>query len=238
MSPQHTSKLAPIGVLLVALVFTIFLVRGTFTLGSAQSGTAQLPDESRHLYDLVPKDLPIKIKIKAEKEKAFKDLNNAHWTRDFELEVKNIGDKPIYFVSLVFTLPEVTMPDGNLFGFSMHYGRGEFITDFNTIPTDKDTPINPGETHVFRIPIETATGWERYQEDQKLKPPKKVEVMFDHLSYGDGTGFQGPNGRAVDRRKRLGSKEATEGASPPTVPCEIQGKTSLGPNEPPVCGRT
>jgi hypothetical protein len=72
------------------------------------------------------------------------------------------------------------MPDGNLFGFSMHYGRGEFITDFNTIPTDKDTPINPGETHVFRIPIETATGWERCQEDQKLKPPKKVEVMFDH----------------------------------------------------------
>src|SRR5689334_18813693 len=56
-----------------------------------------LPQENeRQLEDQIPKHIPIKIKIKKEKEAGFKDLNNERWAREFELEVTNTGTKPIY----------------------------------------------------------------------------------------------------------------------------------------------
>src|SRR5437763_1750016 len=37
--------------------------------------------EERELEDTTPKHVPIKLKIKAEKEKSFKDIGNEHWLR-------------------------------------------------------------------------------------------------------------------------------------------------------------
>jgi hypothetical protein len=50
--------------------------------------------KERTFDDKIPKRVPIKIKIRAEKEKAFKDLKNANWHRDFVLEVTNTSNKP------------------------------------------------------------------------------------------------------------------------------------------------
>lgn len=58
-----------------------------------------LPQENeRQVVDLIPKHVPIKIKIKKEKEAGFKDLSNEKWAREFELEVTNTGTKPIYYL--------------------------------------------------------------------------------------------------------------------------------------------
>src|SRR6185503_20775947 len=57
-------------------------------------------EEERQLEDLIPKHVPIKIKIKKEKEAGFKDLKNEQWGREFELEVTNTGTKPIYSLYL------------------------------------------------------------------------------------------------------------------------------------------
>jgi hypothetical protein len=56
---------------------------------------AQLSGQ-RVIENLVPKHVPIKIKIKEDKEKALKDMNNDKWTSDLVLEVTNTSDKPIY----------------------------------------------------------------------------------------------------------------------------------------------
>jgi hypothetical protein len=40
-------------------------------------------------------------KLKKEKEESFKDLKNEKWLREFELEVTNTGDKPIYFLYIM-----------------------------------------------------------------------------------------------------------------------------------------
>jgi hypothetical protein len=58
---------------------------------SPQDGTAATSSEERELDNTVPKHLPIKVQIKKEKEKAFKDLKNEKWVRDFELEITNTG---------------------------------------------------------------------------------------------------------------------------------------------------
>src|SRR5881396_2315597 len=54
--------------------------------------------EERQVEDSIPKHVPIKVKLKREKEAKFKDLNNSDWLRDFELEVTNTSNKPIYFL--------------------------------------------------------------------------------------------------------------------------------------------
>src|SRR5215212_7843902 len=109
MHPQKTPA-APrkrLFLFLVTFLACVLLLTGMFALSVAQS------TEERELENTVPKHLPIKVKIKKEKEKAFKDLKNEKWLRDFELEVMNTGDKPIYFLSLSISLPEIKAPDGN-----------------------------------------------------------------------------------------------------------------------------
>src|SRR5215212_6769466 len=114
----------------------IFLVRGVLVPSTAQSS------KERELQDKIPKHLPIKVKIKKEKEKAFKDLKNEKWLRDFELEITNTGDKPIYFLSLWISLPGITAPNGYEMGFPIRYGRGQLI-DIEVKAGPDDIPIKP-----------------------------------------------------------------------------------------------
>ncbi len=68
------------------------------------SGTAQSPQdnaaassvEEREFKNTVPAHVPIKIKLKT--EQSFKKKENKNWARELEIEVKNTGSKPIYFI--------------------------------------------------------------------------------------------------------------------------------------------
>lgn len=104
--------------LLALLLFSAvsaLLVTGILTPGSAQS------KEEREVETKIPKHVPIKIKLKTEKERAFKDLKNANWQRDFELEVTNTSDKPIYFLELWVEYPEVITGNGHRLGVPLRY---------------------------------------------------------------------------------------------------------------------
>jgi hypothetical protein len=167
---------------------SIFLMKGMITPSVAQA------QEERELEDKIPKHLPIKVKIK--KEKAFKDLKNEKWVRDFQLEITNTGNKPIYFLSLSITLPELTAPDGKNIGLVVHYGRGQLINIENKATRD-DIPIMPGETYEFSFPSIVVESWEGFRHREKKPDPKKLILRFQALSFGDGTGFLGRNGMTV-----------------------------------------
>jgi hypothetical protein len=174
-----------------------FMVKVVLVPGIAQS------TEERELEDKIPKHLPIKVKIKKEKEKAFKDLNNEKWVRDFELEITNTGNKPIYYLSLLIVMPEIVAPwqigpDVNKMGFSIHYGRRErYNTETKAEPDD--VAIKPGETYVFTFSGDKQIDWERFRQRENKPDPKKLILYFQLLSFGDGTGFVGTNGIAVPR---------------------------------------
>src|ERR1041384_8777503 len=71
------------------------------TSSHAASGGAQPIQTSprRRLFEnRVPAHLPIQVRIRPTTEKLFRDLANDHWARDLKLEIKNTGDKPIYFL--------------------------------------------------------------------------------------------------------------------------------------------
>lgn len=181
---------------LFAVVVLAFAVIG-FTI----SGTAHSSQSKRELDDRVPAHLPIKIKIKKEKEEGFQDLNNEHWPRDFQVEVKNTGDRPIYGLSLIWMLKNVTAPDGNPYGGSLNFGRPEFMTVVGEIPKPEDVPIQPGETYVFKLNKPTFEGLESFAKDQGVPPLKGVLVYFNFISFGDGTGWEGPEGKSFNRKK-------------------------------------
>jgi hypothetical protein len=145
------------------------------------------------MKDTIPKHLPIKVKIKKAKEKAFKDLKNEKWLRDFELEVTNTGDKPIYFLSLAISLPEITASDGVGIAFSLHYGSRQLV-DIETKAGPDDIPIKPGETHVFSFSDLIVQSWERFRQREKKPDAKKLILHFQILSFGDGTGFMSTSG--------------------------------------------
>jgi hypothetical protein len=194
MNPSRkTSTVAARAALLLSFIcLTLFSINGVLTPGVAQSS------EERELEDKIPKHLPIKVKIKKEKEKAFKDLKNEKWLRDFQLEVTNTGDKPIYYLRLLIVYPEITVPNGaDNMGFSLTYGKRELFYITETKAEPDDIPIKPGETHVFSLSEIKVQSWERFRQRENKPDPKKLILKFQLLSFGDGTGFWGNEGMAV-----------------------------------------
>ena len=149
--------------------------------------------EEREIEDKIPKHLPIKVKIKKEKESAVKDLGNEKCMRDFELEVNNAGNKPIYFLYIVVEMPEIRAPNGTIISFPLVYGRTELGSIESKAEPD-DIPIKPGETIVLNAHDGNVRGWDLFRRDHNKPQPKKLALRFVMLTFGDGTGFEGVDG--------------------------------------------
>jgi len=210
-------------VLFLSLIFLafVYLVSGTLSPIRAQA-------RERVFVDKLPKHLPIKVKIKKEKEKAVKDLSNEKWPRDLELEITNTGTKPIYFLQMSLIMLDVTL-DGTPMSFSIFYGptikkRGPI--DFQASP--EDVPISPGETYVFRIPEFNVESWERFRQRENKPDAKRLVMNFQILSFGDGTGFAGTTGAPMPRAPR--TKSSLNRCEPEPSPSDssgVQGQQAL-----------
>lgn len=172
----------------------IFTLVGTLLIFGPLAGSNAQTSEHRLLEEKIPKHLPIKLRLR--KENLFKDLKNEQWLRDFELEVTNTGDKPIYFLGLLIGLPEVTGPDGYNVGFGLQYGRKQ-MEEIRTKAEPVDVPIKPGETYVFRVGSSDVQAWGRFRKAEGLPDATKIILRFQVLSFGDATGFLGVDGKAV-----------------------------------------
>ena len=158
--------------------------------------TTPTQQAERELEDQIPKHLPIKIKIKADKENAFKNLQNEDWHRDLELEIRNTGDKPIYYIDLLMVFPDVLDSAGNKTGYPIRYGRAELI-NFDAPLRSDDSPLLPGDTFIFKLSESNAKGWEHFRQRYNKPNPKKVSIHFRALSFGDGTGFMWSDGAPI-----------------------------------------
>src|SRR5215211_7622415 len=94
-SANNPSPLAKSLAAALALSVVVFLM-----IASLQSSSSAALQE-RIFENKIPAHIPIKIKIKKEKETSFKDLKNEKWLREFELEVTNTGDKSIYYLEII-----------------------------------------------------------------------------------------------------------------------------------------
>ena len=173
--------------------------------------------QERIFENRIPAHIPIKIRIKEEKEKSFKDLKNEKWLREFELEVTNTGNKPIYYLEIVMDTGVKFDGSGPEIVFPLTYGRAE-LGDIVTKATSDDVPIKPGETII--LTSGNATAWEKGVRENRWPESTKFSAAIQVLSFGDGTGYWGtemypPPGRRKATTKNNKSSHMAQRLSRP-----------------------
>ena len=170
--------------LAAALVLSVV---GFLLIGSRVTSSGAAFQE-RIFENEIPSHIPIKIKIKKEKEKSFKNLNNEKWVSEFELELTNTGDKPIYFLYITMHTGVKFDRVGPEIVFPLTYGRAE-LGDIVTKATSDDVAIKPGEKII--LTAGNATAWEKGVRENRWPESTKFKARIQVLSFGDGTGYFG-----------------------------------------------
>jgi hypothetical protein len=193
-----------------SLVLTLSLIFNLRTAGAS----AKAQQQERQFQNLVPKHVPLGIKIRKEKEKEFKDLTNENWARDFELEITNIGEKPIYsfYMLLFFDVPTYS---GEELVAPVYYGSEE-LSSLKGRPTPDDVSIKPGESMFFRIHPNQLTAWDKGRREQGWRLPTRAKIKLEFVGFGDGTGLMGNEGVALPRK--ISPQSKLNGCKPPPDP--------------------
>jgi hypothetical protein len=211
-SPSKTSFVLAKTVLLlfVLSMLAIFLMRAPLPSSIARA------QGERVFENAIPENAPIRIRIKQEKENSFKDLKNENWVREFELEVKNTGDKPIFFI-YINLLTDVKFGDSPLI-FALVYGRAE-LGDIITKAQPDDPSIKPGETYVFKIHPGQVPAWELSLREKSHPDASRIKAMIQMLSFGDGTGYfvNKPYPHADKHQSRFGGQIQPTNKGGPTA---------------------
>jgi hypothetical protein len=182
-----------------------------FVASRAQESDAK---DEREVVEKIPKHLPIKAKVR--KPERLKDAKNEEWLGELEMEVTNTGAKPIYYLHISVFLPDVIAPNGHPFGYPLKYGRTRLVALDEPVRPD-DVPILPGEVVVLKVPAERAELWRRGRAEGDRPNPKRVELIFNNLNFGDGTGFIGSTGQPLPEVKERGANATCPGGDGNTV---------------------
>lgn len=188
--------------------------------GAFRAGSSQAPPE-RKLKARAFNGIPLKVKEVRNLQKEGDD-----WFRDLEIEVENISDNPIYYISLIVEFPDIAAPppqvreDGSTpsrstTGFWLSFGSRR-LGDVKKLATPDDIALRPGETYVFKIPDGWVKGFEHLKKEKNLRPDQtgKMELEFSIISFGDGTGYIAGEKRAYLKKKVT---SVGEGAAPPPI---------------------
>src|SRR5436305_15110434 len=115
----------------VVALIVIALAGSIPFMTSAQSPEAQAPRE-RTITQKHFAHMPVAIN-------EVRNLNKGdEWFRDLEIEVKNVSDKPIYFISIIIELPAIPAPPRqsradaivplrSITGFALTYGYSTLL---------------------------------------------------------------------------------------------------------------
>ena len=200
MNPRKINVSLILKVVVFVVCLASFLPVGKFKVGLAQSTV------ERKVNTRAFKNMPLAIKEVRNLQK------KEDWFRDLEIEVKNVSDKPIYFISLIIEFPDIpapppttredgTTPSRSTTGFGLTYGSKRLMdVSQNAIPDD--VSLKPGETYVFKIPDSRVKGLEHMKKEKNLssEATNTINLEFDIISFGDGTGY-------IAGQKRLYAKQ-------------------------------
>jgi len=202
------SQRSSLVLLRMPFAFLFFALILTVVVNDLRSSTTAQSSDERQFEDKIPKHLPIKIRIQPEKEKAAKDLNNDRWQHDLAFEVKNTGDKPIYYLWFILDLPEIK-PNGINIAIILRFGKHSIFDESKGRAQPGDVPLRPNETLIFSIDKRQADGWDETRKVENLPQPKKLSIELVELNFGDGTGFWGGTGAAWPNSVTVPSNEGT-----------------------------
>jgi hypothetical protein len=177
--------------MLVATLLVAFL--GLCVVGLVSSTAQSTQDDSqeeRKFENTIPAHVPLKVKLK--NEQSFKNPKNKKWLRELEVEVKNTGSKPIYYLCVSIRMPDVIV-HGYQYGTQVIYGRRELVKFTTPIRAD-DVPILPGESVVLKVSEKRVRGYENSRDKENRNEAKKVTFHLQLINFGDGTGLASDQG--------------------------------------------
>jgi len=129
------------------------------------------------------KDMPLKVT-------AIRNLDSETWHSDLQIEVKNVGIKPIYsiLVYLEFLDEKDKVPGNGVSGIILRYGERKYL-DITVDGDPQDAHLNPGDIYVFTIEDKYKKGLAiRHERSPELF--KHMELRFNLISCGDRTVFE------------------------------------------------
>jgi hypothetical protein len=138
-------------------------------------GNDQMATEERKLDFRYRNDKIIKVL-------AVRNLNNDAWTRDLQIEMKNVSGKPIYFLQIALVMPE-DRSQGVESAFVWNYGDLELMKH-DKLAEPTDVPIKPDESFVLTIPKDQAEGFEKSKDTRPSIT--KLVMEFNFINFGDG----------------------------------------------------
>ena len=127
------------------------------------------------------KDMPLKVQ-------AIRNLDSETWHKDLQIEVKNVGAKPIYSILAYLEFLDEKPPGEGISAIILRYGERKYL-DITVDGDPQDAHLNPGDTYVFTIEEKYTKGL-AIRHERSPGVFKHMEFRFNLISFGDRTGFE------------------------------------------------
>ena len=120
------------------------------------------------------------------------NLNSTDFLEEMEIEVKNLSDKPIYYILVFGLLPKSKGLTGRLYALRLEYGDHRLIS-FQARPGENDKPILPGQSAILKVEKSMVSGYKEFLNKGSISIESlgDIEFFFQTITFGDGTGFIG-----------------------------------------------
>jgi hypothetical protein len=174
-----------IAVLLTALLPVSLVASGIFDELSTTASSSQSPSVRKLEINekAIPKGVIEIVSVK--------NLQGENFPEGFEVEVKNISDKPIYGIHFVGVLEEARQIYGTPILFDLVYGASR-LKNPRALAQEEDIPLHPRESVVLKP-------WALHVKGILMQAEKdlafatlgrsRVVLVMRHTNFGDGTGY-------------------------------------------------
>jgi hypothetical protein len=171
-------------------LFTLFFTSLSLVIAvSAQ-------ERGERIVNKVPTHLPVEIEIRNN------DLESK--LENTKIKVTNVGTRPIYFLLFALrTTDDFPKVDGHKAGLGTELGFGaRHLRSVNKLATSDDASLKPGDSTIFDIDEKDVKGLESLLHRKGITDPPRLDLIFQILSFGDGTGFMTTGGTKFPYEKK------------------------------------
>lgn len=153
-------------------------------------------DRVQWIVNEVPKQIPLKIEItKGDFDSKLEDTS---------IKMTNIGEKPIYYLHFQLNTPnDFPKIDGHKSGLPSSLTFGDIrLSDLSKLTNGDEKSLKPGDSLVFEINDKEATSFREFLSKKGITEPPRLALVFQILSFGDGTGFLTTGGTKYPAEKK------------------------------------
>jgi hypothetical protein len=187
---MNTKKFSRSSLALASLTLLVLSGGGSSGLSvTSQTKEAPVAEERTHKVSLAPRMRAV-VDITE-----VRNLKSENWLQDLEIEIENTSSKPIFFLLIVLSFPD--LPPRFIEGafrnqvIILEYGNRRLMKR-NEFANSEDVPINPSEKFTFKIPESNWKGLESVLGEMNILKSsiKTINIRVYEVSHGDGTGVK------------------------------------------------